>query len=89
MLKKMVGGEYEMFYCNKEVYTLNTDKQFNAKEYQPKLAQGVVGGISSRGYSVSVAPIKFNTCSIQVTTDHLPIFGSQADANTIMTKIGI
>ena len=53
------------------------------------LAQGVVGGISSRGYSVSVAPIKFNTCSIQVITDHLPIFGSQADANTIMTKIGI
>ena len=89
MLKKMVGGEYEMFYCNKEVYTLNTDKQFSAKEYQPKLAQGVVGGISSRAYSVSVTPINFNTCCIRVITDHLPIFGSQADAKAIMTKIRI
>ena len=88
-VKKMAKRENQMFYCNKEIFTINIVKQFNAKEYQPKIAQGIVGGISSRAYSVSVTPINFNTCCIRVITDHLPIFGSQADAKAIMTKIRI
>ena len=42
----MVRGEYEMLHCKKEMYTLNIDEQLNAKEYQLKIAQGIVGGFS-------------------------------------------
>ena len=57
--------------------TLNVDKKLNAKEYQLMIAQGIVGGFSSRARSVSLAPIKINSRSIRVVTDHLPIFGKR------------
>ena len=58
--------------------TLNAEKQLTAKEYQLKIAQGIVSGFSSRTRSISTVPIKTKSCSIQtVVTDHLPIVGNR------------
>ena len=58
--------------------TLNAEKQLTAKEYQLKIAQGIVDGFSSRTRNISTVPIKTKSCSIQtVVTDHLPIVGNR------------
>ena len=58
--------------------TLNAEKQLTAKEYQLKIAQGIVGGFSSRTRSISTVPTKTKSCSIRtVVTDHLPIVGDR------------